>query len=171
MQTGKKMNEAMQEVITTYGLDPLENGKLYAFISDCGYIADTPSIKECISSLSSSGTARELYDLKGSSEPIRLGNIIINNGSIYNLDMDLGIGKTTITSILTGENEIDTGVGKLELNLIGSQNDYTLDISKGIGSISLDGKDLKDEEKVGTGSSLVKIDGGVGSIEIKMKEE
>lgn len=80
------------------------------------------------------------------------GNIIINNGSIYNLDMDLGIGK-------------------LELNLIGSQNDYTLDISKGIGSISLDGKDLKDEEKVGTGSSLVKIDGGVGSIEIKMKEE
>ena len=45
MQTGKKMNEAMQEVITTYGLDPLENGKLYAFISDCGYIADTPSIK------------------------------------------------------------------------------------------------------------------------------
>ena len=99
------------------------------------------------------------------------GNIIINNGSIYNLDMDLGVGKTTITSILTGENEIDTGVGKLELNLIGSQNDYTLDISKGIGSISLDGKDLKDEEKVGTGSSLVKIDGGVGSIEIKMKEE
>lgn len=85
--------------------------------------------------------------------------------------MDLGIGKTTITSILTGENEIDTGIGKLELNLIGSQNDYTLDISKGIGSISLDGKDLKDEEKVGTGSSLVKIDGGVGSIEIKMKEE
>ena len=99
------------------------------------------------------------------------GNVVISNGSIYNLDMDLGIGKTTITSILTGENEIDTGVGKLELNLIGSQNDYTLDISKGIGSISLDGKDLKDEEKVGTGSSLVKIDGGVGSIEIKMKEE
>ena len=99
------------------------------------------------------------------------GNVVISNGSIYNLDMDLGVGKTTITSILTGENEIDTGVGKLELNLIGSQNDYTLDISKGIGSISLDGKDLKDEEKVGTGSSLVKIDGGVGSIEIKMKEE
>ena len=46
-----------------------------------------------------------------------------------------------------------------------------VNISKGIGSISLDGKDLKDEEKIGTGSSLVKIDGGVGSIEIKMKEE
>lgn len=99
------------------------------------------------------------------------GNVVITNGSIYNLDMDLGIGKTVVTSILSGESEIDTGIGKLELNLVGSQDDYTLDISKGVGSITLDGKDLKDEEKVGTGSSLVKIDGGVGSIEIKMKEE
>ena len=38
MQTGKKLNDAMKEVGTTYGLDPLDNGKLYAFISDCGYI-------------------------------------------------------------------------------------------------------------------------------------
>ena len=99
MQTGKKMNEAMQEVITTYGLDPLENGKLYAFISDCGYIADTPSIKECISSLSSSGTARELYDLKGSSEPIRLGNIIINNFAKAHAGMDVENIRTVAMAI------------------------------------------------------------------------
>ncbi|MDO4375597.1 MAG: DUF4097 family beta strand repeat-containing protein [bacterium] len=100
-----------------------------------------------------------------------VGNMVINKGSIYNLDMDLGVGKTTITSTLTGENEIDTGIGKLELNLIGTLNDYTLDISKGIGSITLDDKNLKDEEKIGTGSSQVKIDGGIGAIDIKMKEE
>lgn len=99
------------------------------------------------------------------------GNVVINNSSIFNLDMDLGIGKTTITSSLNGENEIDTGIGKLELNLIGSINDYNLDISKGVGSITLDGKSLKDEEQIGNGSSLVKIDGGIGAIEIKMKEE
>lgn len=98
------------------------------------------------------------------------GNVVINNGSIYNLDMDLGVGKTIITSILSGESEIDTGIGKLELNLVGSLNDYMLDISKGIGSITLDGKSLKDEEKAGNGSSLVKIDGGIGAINIKMKE-
>lgn len=100
-----------------------------------------------------------------------VGNMVINKGSIYNLDMDLGIGKTTITSTLTGENEIDTGIGKLELNLIGTLNDYTFDISKGIGSITLDNKNLKDEDKIGTGSSQVKIDGGIGAIDIKMKEE
>ena len=99
MQTGKKMNEAMQEVITNYGLDPLENGKLYAFISDCGYIADTPSMKECISSLSTSGTARELYDLKGSSELVRLGNIIIKNFAKAHAGMDVENVRTVAMAI------------------------------------------------------------------------
>lgn len=99
MKTGKTLNEAMQEVITSYGLDPLENGKLYAFIADCGYIADTPSMKECIYSLSSSGTARELYDLNGSSEPVRLGNIIIKNFAKAHPGMDVENVRTVAKAI------------------------------------------------------------------------
>ena len=99
MKTGKTLNEAMQEVITSYGLDPLENGKLYAFIADCGYIADTPSMKECISFLSTSGTARELYDLKGSSEPVRLGNIIIKKFAKAHAGMDVENVRTVAMAI------------------------------------------------------------------------
>lgn len=99
------------------------------------------------------------------------GNITIKNAKLYNADIDLGIGKTIITGTLNGKNEIDTGIGGLEFNLIGTLNDYELEISKGVGSITLNDKELKDDEKIGTGSSQVKIDGGIGAIDIKMKEE
>lgn len=99
------------------------------------------------------------------------GNITINNANLYSADIDLGIGKTIITGTINGKSEIDTGIGNLELNLIGTLNDYELDISKGVGSITLNDKELKDEQKIGTGNNEIGIDGGIGAIKIKMKEE
>lgn len=94
-----------------------------------------------------------------------VGEISINDGLISNLDLDIGVGKTSITSKLTNNNNINAGVGELNLNLLG--NDYKIKANKGLGSIKLDSKDIEEDLYYGTGSNIIDIDGGIGSINIK----
>lgn len=91
------------------------------------------------------------------------GEIIIDNGKLNNLDLDMGVGKFTINSILLGNTDIDAGVGELNINLLDSVDNYSITTSKGLGSISLNGKSISN---VGNGQNKINIDGGVGSINI-----
>lgn len=93
------------------------------------------------------------------------GQIEILNGSINNLNFDIGVGKTTIKSLITGNTEIDCGIGELDLKLLNNIKNYTFDIEKGIGSITLNNENLK-EGKTGSGINKIDIDGGIGSINI-----
>ena len=72
----------------------------------------------------------------------------------------------SLTSKIIGDSEIDAGVGELNLNLIGSLNDYKIKLDKGIGSASINSEKMRSETYYGTGSNLIDIDGGVGSINI-----
>lgn len=92
------------------------------------------------------------------------GKISILNGSIYNLELDMGVGELELSAKLNGNNEIDAGVGRISLNLIGT--DYKIKVDKGIGSTSINGNDVKDDTYYGEGNNIVDIDGGVGSIDI-----
>lgn len=91
------------------------------------------------------------------------GEISINSGKLNNLDLDMGVGKITINSILLGNADIDAGVGELNINLLDSVDNYSIITSKGLGSISLNGKNITN---VGNGENRINIDGGVGSINI-----
>lgn len=93
------------------------------------------------------------------------GKLDILNGSINNLDLDMGVGKVSINSKLTGNSKIDAGVGNLKIDLLNKIDDYYIDISKGLGSISLNGEDLS-EGTYGSGSNEINIDGGIGNIDI-----
>lgn len=95
------------------------------------------------------------------------GSIEINNGKINNLDLDMGIGQLSLNSTLIGNNKIDSGVGMIDLNLNGTINDYKIKVDKGIGSVNLNGEKIKGDTYYGTGSNLVDIDGGIGSINIE----
>lgn len=94
------------------------------------------------------------------------GSITIKNGSLNDLDLDMGVGKLSLTSIIKGNNEIDSGVGEVELNLIGSKDDYKIRVDKGIGSATIDKEDIKSDTFYGEGNNLIDIDGGIGSIKI-----
>ena len=50
------------------------------------------------------------------------GALTIEGGEIYNLDLNMGVGDLKLTGKLLGEADLDYGIGKTELNLIG--NDY-----------------------------------------------
>ena len=94
------------------------------------------------------------------------GELTILDGSIHDLDMDLGIGEVIIKSRLTGNSCIDCGAGELELTLFGSAEDYRITPDKGVGEALLDRKKMRDGETYGSGENHVELNGGVGSIKV-----
>lgn len=94
------------------------------------------------------------------------GKIVIKNGTINNLSFDMGVGESIISAGILGNSDIDAGIGKLEVNLNGTINDYSISVDKGIGSIKFNGKNLKDDTIIGNGNNYLTIDGGVGAIKI-----
>ena len=61
------------------------------------------------------------------------GNININSGEIANVDLDLGVGNTKIKSDITGNSNINTGVGELNLYLTLESDNYKINVNKGLG--------------------------------------
>lgn len=94
------------------------------------------------------------------------GKITIQNGNIHNLDLDMGIGQFELTSKLTGDNKVDAGVGKINLHLVGSSEDYKIKIDKGLGDAKINNEKIQDGTMYGSGSTTIDIDGGIGSIDV-----
>ncbi|MBE6153680.1 MAG: DUF4097 domain-containing protein [Firmicutes bacterium] len=95
------------------------------------------------------------------------GSITINDGRVNNLDLDMGIGKLSLTTKITGNNEIDAGIGEIDLNLIGNENDYNIKLDKGIGSMYIDNKKINNSVNYGSGSNIIDINGGIGKIDVE----
>lgn len=98
------------------------------------------------------------------------GSVKISSGEINNLDLDMGVGEVNITSKLTGKNKIDAGIGNLNINLEDEKENYKIDVDKGVGNIKIDGKNASSEEAYGDGKNTIKVDGGIGNINIKFKK-
>lgn len=92
------------------------------------------------------------------------GNININSGTINNLNLKLDAGNASIQSDLTGSNTLTTGVGKLNLGLSRSKDNYRFDINKGLGNIILNDFDVSEDTLIGDGETKIKINGAVGNI-------
>lgn len=93
-----------------------------------------------------------------------VGELIVSSSVLNDLDLDSGIGNIDIEAEITGKSKIDSGIGKIKLLLLGNKEDYQINASKGIGSISIDGN--KDASSYGNGNNKINIDGGIGEIVI-----
>ena len=80
-------------------------------------------------------------------------------------------GELNLTSAFSGECKLDMGVGESNITLIGNKDDYKLDLEKGLGSITVDGKDVSDFGSSGNGTNKVDISGGIGAINVRFEEE
>ena len=100
---------------------------------------------------------------------IGAGSFTILNGNINDLDLDIGVGKTNITSKITGNSTVDIGIGSLSLNLIG--NNYTFKVNKGIGKVLIDNKEVSDNEVLGMGSNTIKLNGGIGDTTVTLNKD
>ncbi|MBP3592631.1 MAG: DUF4097 family beta strand repeat protein [Clostridia bacterium] len=97
------------------------------------------------------------------------GAITILDGEISNLDLQMGVGALNVAVALKGDNDLEFGVGESNLTLLGGKEDYTVEIDKGLGSITVDGKSVSDFGS-GSGENTVDIEGGVGSVHLKFSE-
>lgn len=98
------------------------------------------------------------------------GKISIAGSTINNLKLEVGVGELNLTSTLLGDNELSFGVGSAKLYLIGKDDDYRIDIEKGIGNITVDGKTVADLSTSDNGGNYVYIKGGVGTVDLVFQE-
>lgn len=92
------------------------------------------------------------------------GIIEIEQTSVNDLDLDMGVGELKLNAVLSGDSQIDCGVGEADITLTGSKNDYTVMLEKGLGNTAIDGQNIKNGTTVGNGSNRLSISGGVGNI-------
>ena len=99
-----------------------------------------------------------------------VGRTELKSCEINNLKANLGMGEFVFSGKLTGKNEVDSGVGAINIDLLDSSENYTIDVDKGIGSVTLDGMKLEMDRVYGTGENYLDIDGGIGEIKINFKD-
>ena len=98
------------------------------------------------------------------------GEVVIKAGSVNNLDLDMGIGKVKLNLEVIGNSEIDAGIGELNLVLLGNDEDYKINVDKGIGNVEINGESVDAETTVGNGDNIIDIDGGVGNINVDFRK-
>ncbi len=99
------------------------------------------------------------------------GNIVIGGGSLRDAEIDIGVGKLTLKAELLGDTNIDCGVGSTEIVVLGTKEDYRVEIDKGLGSATFDGIPMSDGVTYGNGSNKIDIDSGVGSMNLSFSEK
>lgn len=98
-----------------------------------------------------------------------VGKVEIENSVFNNLDLDCGVGQFKMTSKLIGNTDIDCGVGRLKINLMGKEEDYKISAKKGLGSFTINSKEIQNDTTYGNGENYIKIEAGVGSTVVRYK--
>lgn len=98
------------------------------------------------------------------------GEITVSDGTLNNLNLNLGFGKADITAKLTGDNNLKCGVGESEITLLGDKSDYSFNVENGVGGITIDGSAAAFYANSSQGENTVNIKGGVGSTNINFQQ-
>lgn len=110
-------------------------------------------------------TAEDRSDITGGA-----GKITVSGGTLNNLELKMGVGELDMTSTLCGSSHLTLGVGKTSLTLLGSRDDYTINLEKGLGIITVDGETVTDFGSSGSGDHRVSIEGGVGVFNLRFSQ-
>jgi hypothetical protein len=97
-----------------------------------------------------------------------VGSSEIKNLDAKNAKISTGIGDTKIDDFETEDAKISAGIGEVSVSLKSKAEDYRIEVSKGIGSITLNDTSLSDGI-IGSGSKKLDISGGIGSVKITTK--
>lgn len=98
------------------------------------------------------------------------GETNIEKSTLNELKLEAGVGKFVINSEISEEAKIDAGVGQLIVNLEGNKENYKVKTSTGLGNLLVDGKKAEDNQIIGDGNSYIKVEAGVGEVQINFLE-
>ncbi len=99
------------------------------------------------------------------------GSMILHSGQLNQLDFDMGVGEVRLTCAFSGSSTLNFGVGASTINLVGSREDYRINVHKGLGEVRVDGEKVSDGSVIGEGNNRLRVDGGIGEIEINFITE
>lgn len=94
------------------------------------------------------------------------GRVVIEDSKLKTLDLEAGVGEMIVSADVTGNSKVECGVGRLEVNLLRPQEDYSIKTQTGLGKMDINGKRCRDDEVYGTGTEKLKVEGGIGAVEI-----
>ena len=99
------------------------------------------------------------------------GSIRFKDCSFTDANFETGAGRIEYHGRLLGRSRVSTGAGSVELALEGSEEDYRIDYTRGIGSVKIDGEDFNGvgDGRAGNRDSdrELRIETGVGSVQIR----
>lgn len=95
------------------------------------------------------------------------GDTTIRSGSLCNLELDMGVGAAKVSTKLTGDCDVDLGIGEMKLTILGERDEYTIDVNKGVGEYTIDGEKIHDNVKMGNGTNYLQLDGGIGAVKVE----
>lgn len=94
------------------------------------------------------------------------GAFSIKSGSIANLNLQCGAGATQVAAALTGVSKIVAAVGAADLQLAGSESDYTVNFKMSLGACYYNDTKIARGGSFGTGPNTVDITGGLGVMRV-----
>lgn len=97
------------------------------------------------------------------------GKLTIQGGELHDLSMDHGVGKLELKGLLTGDCDVEFGIGDADLTLLGNREDYQIHMEKGLGNATVDGTAMGDDSIYGHGENRIEVDGGIGSVQIQFE--
>lgn len=92
------------------------------------------------------------------------GKLEVENTLFNNLNLEQGLGEAIINAEVHGKSKIQLGIGNIDLTLIDGLKNYSIEGTKGIGNIKINNKETC---YYGDGENKIKINGGIGNLEIK----
>lgn len=102
------------------------------------------------------------------------GSLDFSDCSFEDTVIQTGAGRVQFDGALTSRAAISTGAGSVEFDLAGSENDYRIDFTRGIGSVRI-GRSTYNGMGSGTAGNLdagrrLDITSGVGAVRIRFKD-
>lgn len=97
-----------------------------------------------------------------------VGNLTIVDGTLHNLNLNMGVGQCHLTAAVLGNSNCNMGVGQAHLTLLGPEQEYGIQIEKGLGKITVSGEEVT--EYTTDGENTFDITGGIGKLYLSFKE-
>jgi hypothetical protein len=108
---------------------------------------------------------------KESEYNVGAGSLVIKDITATDSHFDCGVGNVEIYGTLTGDNKLSCGVGRIKLELTGKEEDYSYDLSAGLGNVVINNRSYHNINKSinNNTENRLMIDCGIGGIEINFK--
>ena len=99
------------------------------------------------------------------------GRIYVESIRAKEMEVSLGVGETVFEKLEADKAKFSTGIGRVEINLASNDDAYAIKVDRGIGEIKFNDNSINSNTMIGNGDKKIEISGGIGELSIKTAEK